>query len=263
MQAILTLGRDVGRRGDRRTVLECSLADRFGDFIDLTPDERAAVARLTERELRLRRGATLIRENDRTAEFYVLVRGTMMSYVLLDNGSRQIIRFLFPGDLVGMAGFAYQQSPETIAALTECEVAPIDRSLIGALIDQHPRIGALLTALTQVERVVCTDRLAAVGRTSAKARVAALLLEIRDRMRQCDSGIGDTFSPGVTQEEIGDATGLTAVHVNRMLRQLEDEALIAREGGRFTLLEPAKLARVSSYVDRFAGLDLNWLPRPR
>ncbi|SFP68774.1 Crp/Fnr family transcriptional regulator [Sphingomonas rubra] len=244
-------------------MLECRLTDRLGDYIDLTSDERTAVDRLTERELRLRRGATLLRENDRPGELYVLTRGTMMSYVLLDDGSRQIVRFLLPGDLVGMAGVIYQQSPETITASTDCTVAPFDRALLGILVDKHPRLGALLLALAQMERVVCTDRLAAIGRTTAKARVAALLLEVRDRLRQLDASIVDTFAPGITQEEIGDATGLTAVHVNRMLRQLEDDGLIAREGGRITLLDGPTLARISSYVNRYAGFDLGWLPPAR
>lgn len=244
-------------------MLECRLADRLGDYIDLTPAERASIDRLTERELRLRRGATLLRENDRTGELFVLTSGTMMSYVLLDDGSRQILRFLLPGDLVGMPGAIYQHSPETITASTDCVVAPFDRALLGTLIDKHPRLGALLLALSQLERVICTDRLAAIGRTTAKARIAALLLEFRDRLRQLDPTSGDSFAPGVTQEEIGDATGLTAVHVNRMLRQLEDEELIARDGGRITLLDTAALARVSSYVDRHADIDFGWLPPAR
>ena len=67
----------------------------------------------------------------------------------------------------------------------------------------------------------------------------------------------------LTQEEIGDATGLTAVHVNRMLRQLEDEALIARENGRVTIRNAPALMRTANYVDRFDGLDLGWLPEAR
>jgi CRP-like cAMP-binding protein len=108
-----------------------------------------------------------------------------------------------------------------------------------------------------------TDRLAAIGRTAAKARVAALLLEIRDRLRIADPHIGDSFSPGITQEEIGDATGLTAVHVNRMLRQLEEEGMIAREGGRVSFRNEARLIRAANYVNRYAALDLSWLPAPR
>ncbi|MBL7372783.1 winged helix-turn-helix domain-containing protein, partial [Escherichia coli] len=56
-------------------------------------------------------------------------------------------------------------------------------------------------------------------------------------------------------------TGLTAVHVNRMLRQLEEEGLIAREGGRMTLLDERALVRAANYVNRYEGLDLSWLPK--
>lgn len=239
---------------------ESYLARRFGDLITLTEDERTALARLEERDSRLRRGGTLLRENDRSGELFVLKRGTMMSYMLLDDGSRQIVRFLFPGDLIGLSALTHRHSPEAVVALSECEVAPFDRALFADTVMRQPRLFALVLAVVQVDRVVCTDRLAAVGRTSAKARIAALLLHLRDRMRQNDAAIGASFTPGVTQEEIGDATGLTAVHVNRMLRQLEDERLIAREHGRITLMDEAKLVRLSAYVNRLAGVDLSWLP---
>ncbi|WP_306997262.1 helix-turn-helix domain-containing protein [Sphingomonas sp. SORGH_AS_0879] len=62
---------------------------------------------------------------------------------------------------------------------------------------------------------------------------------------------------------MGDAIGLTAVHVNRMLRLLEDEGLIKREGGRVFLLDEERLVQESGYIDRFAGLDLSWLPPAR
>ncbi len=71
------------------------------------------------------------------------------------------------------------------------------------------------------------------------------------------------FALGLTQEEIGDATGLTSVHVNRMLRQLEEEGMIARGSGRVTLTDERALARAANYVDRYEGLDLSWLPAPR
>jgi CRP-like cAMP-binding protein len=234
-------------------------ADRLGEWIALTGAERIALGRLEERERRIRRGATLVRENDRLGELFVLKQGMMMSYVLLDDGSRQILRFMFPGDVLSMSSLTYRCSPETITAMAECVVAPFDRAQLAEIMVAHPRLGAAILAVSQMERVVCTDRLAAIGRTSAKARVAALLLELRDRLRE-GAPESASFVPGVTQEEIGDATGLTAVHVNRMLRQLEEEQLIAREHGRFTLLDEAKLKRAASYVDRYAGLDLDWLP---
>ncbi len=238
-------------------------ADRLGDLIDLTENERAALARLEERPRELRRGTILLRENDPFSELYVLQRGMAMSYVLLDDGSRQILRFLFPGDMLAVSALVYRDSPETIVTLTDCTVCPFDRSVIGALITDHPRLSAIIMVVNQIEKVALTDRLAALGRTSAKARIAALLLEIRNRMRMTDKTIGNAFTLKLTQEEVGDATGLTAVHVNRMLRQLEEDGLIARDNGRVTLTNEAQLARAANYINRFDGLDLRWLPAAR
>lgn len=239
-------------------------ADRLGEIIALTTPERQALARLEERERTLRRNASLIRENDPVAELYVLKSGMMMSCAILANGGRQILRFLFPGDIIGTAALLYCRSPETVAALAESVVCPFDRSKLTRIVTDHPRLGAALIALGQMERVMLTDRLAGLGRTSAKARVASVLLEVRDRIHPLRaSGEKGWFVLGLTQEEIGDATGLTAVHVNRMMRLLEEEGLIEREGGRIHLIDEAALRRSASYLDRTAGLDLGWLPASR
>jgi CRP-like cAMP-binding protein len=232
-------------------------------MVALTPGEHAALAKLEERERNLRRGATLQRENDLCAELFILRKGVMMSSVLLDDGSRQILRFLFPGDMIAVSALVYREAPETLTALTDAVVCPFERSAMSRLIGSHPRLAALILVYNQIERAALTDRLAALGRTSAKARVAAILIEMRNRMLAFDKGLGNSFALGLTQEEIGDATGLTAVHVNRMLRQLEEEGMIAREGGRMTLTDERALAKAANFVDRYAGLDLGWLPAGR
>lgn len=234
-------------------------AERLGDLIELTPDERVAIDQLTERERMVRRGQILLREHDPVTELFVLKSGMMMSYVLLHDGSRQILRFLFPGDLLALSALAYRQSPETLTALTDCTVCPFERGAFTRVLGEHPRLATAVIVLNQIERVALTDRLAGLGRTSAKARIAALLLEIRDRLARTNRAIGKTFVLGLTQEEIGDATGLTSVHVNRMLRELEDEGLIARDGGRVTLLDERTLARAAHYADRTTKRDFGWL----
>ena len=238
-------------------------ADRLGELIELTLSERRALAQLEDRERALRRGAVLRRENDRANDLFILKSGMMMSYTLLDDGSRQILRFLFPGDLFGISGLIYRDSPETLAALADCVVCPFGRRAFGRLMVEHPRLAAMVLVYSQIERAALTDRLAALGRTSAKARVAAVLLDLRNRRRAVDKTVSGSFFLGLTQEEIGDATGLTAVHVNRMFRQLEEEGLIARENGRVTFIDETALARTANYVDRYEGLDLSWLPEAR
>ena len=238
-------------------------ADVLGERVELTVGERDALGRLEERSRIVRRGAILQRENEPGGELYIVRKGILMSYVLLDDGSRQILRFIHPGDMIGVPGMIYRESPETLTALSDSVVCPFERSALTRLFVDHPRLAALILAFNQVERVALTDRLAALGRTSAKARVAALLLDLRNRLRATDKGITDTYPLGLTQEEIGDATGLTAVHVNRMLRQLEEDGRIRRENGRVRILDERALTRTANYVDRYERLVLDWLPEAR
>ena len=237
-------------------------ADRLAGMVVLSENERRTLDRLEERERTIRRGMTLHREREPTSDIHILRKGTMMSSVLLDDGSRQILRFHFPGDMLGGAAMVYREAPETITALSDCVVAPFERAAFAALFTQQPRLTALIMVYNQIERAALTDRLAALGRTSAKARVAAILIEMRNRMRTLDLDGTQSFVLGLTQEEIGDATGLTAVHVNRMLRQLEEGGLIVREGGRVRLLNEPALAAIANYVDRRSGVDLSWIPAP-
>ncbi|XAF97911.1 Crp/Fnr family transcriptional regulator [Sphingomonas sp. NY01] len=232
-------------------------------MVELTPGERNTLIQIEERTRTVSRGAVLLREHDRMDELFVVREGMMMAYVLLDDGSRQIVRFLFPGDIFALSALVYRGSPDTVVALSTAVLSVIDRSTIARLSEEHPRLLCLLLVLNQIERVAATDRMAGLGRTSARARVATLLLDLRNRMRRADMDIDAIFPLRLTQEEIGDATGLTAVHVNRMLRQLEEDGMIARESGRVVIRDEAALARETNYVDRYNKLDLGWLPPGR
>ncbi len=238
-------------------------ANVLSEHIELTPSEVAALDRLEERPRALKRGGILRRSNDQAGDLYVLRSGLMMTYVLLGDGSRQILRFHFPGEMLGLSGLVYRQASETICAVADSVVCPFDRGTLAGIVEDHPRLAAMILAIAQIERVTLTDRLAALGRTSAKARVGALLLDWRSRLRARGGAAGETFALMLTQEEVGDATGLTAVHVNRMLRQLEEEGLIAREGQRITIRDDRALAAATNYVDRYRNLDLGWLPAGR
>jgi CRP/FNR family transcriptional regulator len=236
-----------------------SFVDRIDEFLPLSLSEREALTALQGRTRSLRRGAVLVRENDRTSDLFVLKSGMLMSYVLTDDGSRQILRFLFPGDVTGASALAYTNSPESVAALCESVVCLLDRTQVADVLARHPRLALALTAIDQAERAAMTDRLAGLGRTSAQARIAAVLLDLRDRLRRTGEDVASGFTLPLTQEEIGDASGLTAVHVNRMLRQLEDMGLIVRTGTRVTLSDETRLKRAAKYVDRLAAIDLSWM----
>ncbi|MFK4792670.1 Crp/Fnr family transcriptional regulator [Sphingobium sp. ZW T5_29] len=235
-------------------------AERVGKHVSLSDAEKNALSRLEENPRKVKRGAMIQRINETITELFVLREGRAMSYVLLPDGSRQILRVYFPGDFIGSASTIYSKAPESLVALTDVVICPFDKHALRRLLEEHPRVAALLFLLSNAERVALTDRLASLGRTSAKARVASFLLDIFDRLRVTDDGIIDSFDLKLTQEEIGDAIGLTSVHVNRMVRQMEQERLISRTNGRITLLDMERLEEIGHYTNRHKDMDFDWFP---
>ena len=239
------------------------LTDRLAHYVPLTPDEKDALALLEEQERSYRRGALIRSENDTARELFIVHKGWLHSHALLGNGSRQIMRLHFAGDILGLSSLAFGQSTDSIVAVTDVTLCPFDRDKLATLFEQHPRLGALIFTLSVAERVTLADRLASIGRTSARMRVASLICELVARLRITGGKDMKEFHIPLTQEEIGDSTGLTAVHVNRMMRGLVDDGLIARNGNTVSILDERRLVQEVNFVDRYAEIDTSWLPEAR
>lgn len=240
-----------------------SLVEQLARYGPLSPAEETAVHATCTGVRAVRRGALLRAERQPAAELFVVQRGWLFCSMLLEDGRRQIIRFHFRGELLGTDMLSYREAPDAVTALTDAEICLIDRERFGRLFTDHPRLGALFYAIAQVDRVSLTDRLTSLGRSSAKGRVAALLLWMAERLRAVDAGQHDKFVLPMTQEEIGDATGLTAVHVNRTLRALQEQGLIERSRSTLRLIDPDRLARIANLQTRREQLQADWMPPPR
>lgn len=239
------------------------LTERLAHYMALTANEQDALQLLEEQARTYRRGTLVRSENDSARELFIVQKGWLHSHALLGNGSRQIMRFHFTGDILGLCSLAFGQSSDSITAVTDVILCPFDRDKLAILFDRQPRLAALIFTLSVAERVTLADRLASIGRTSARARVASLLCELFARLRITGGKDMKEFHIPLTQEEIGDSTGLTAVHVNRMMRGLVDDGIIARNGNIVTILDEQRLVEEVNFVDRFAQIDTSWLPKPR
>jgi CRP/FNR family transcriptional regulator, anaerobic regulatory protein len=238
------------------------LAERLSQYVRVSPAEQEALDRLEEQDRSVRRGAVVISENDSPRELFIVREGWLHSSVVLGNGSRQIMRFHFRGDILGLPLLAFRDSPETLTAVTDVTLCPFGRDRLGALIADHPRLAALLLSLAVAGRVSLSDRLASIGRTSARARVSVLICEIYRRLRLLGLAKDGSIQLPLTQEDIGDATGLTAVHVNRMMRALVEDGLIDRNGPQLRVLNERQLCIEANYLDR-TEIETSWLPQPR
>ena len=235
------------------------LAARLSRYAVLTPDEQDALGGLERRDIRLSAGAALLDEGSANDALFVVHSGWLHSSVQLRHGGRQILRFHFAGDLMGTSGIAWLPAVHSLTAVSDCIVADIPKSALARLFREQPRIGGLLYAVAAAENVAICDRLTSAARQGAIERVGMLLLDILARLRVTAAGVVHAFDMPLTQGDIGDAVGLTNVHVNRMFARLERLGYLRRDGRRMTILDEPGLIALTGFVDRHAVVETDWL----
>lgn len=232
---------------------------RLHEFTTLTPGEVEQIRALGEPPVRLPRHGIVRREGEPAQVLWLLIDGWVASSMLLPDGERQIVKLHLPGDMLGTASLSLTHAADTLTALTAITISRVPAAAFGQLFMANPRFAACMFLSAQRERVSLMDRLAVIGRTSAVQRLAALLLDLSTRLASAGSTAAETFEMPVTQEQIGDYLGLTGVHVNRMIRQLESEGVIVRTRQRITIAQPDKLRRIAAAHDREPMRDPEWL----
>ncbi|MCG6119362.1 MAG: Crp/Fnr family transcriptional regulator [Blastomonas sp.] len=236
---------------------------RLNRYLDLTQAEREAIAELEREPKDYPAGTTLWTEGDDVSELLIVHHGWALSETRISAGKRQILRFHFSGDLIGASGIAFRDAPASIVAATDMIVCRFPRSALGETFLSHPRLAALFFSISQMEGIDLSDRLRAMGRSEGKARLANLFLSIAARMRAVTGEHDPVVRIPLTQSDLGDAVGLTQVHVNRLIRQMTEERLITRNRSTVTLLDEKGLIDLARFVDRFSSLDSSWFPPAR
>ncbi len=218
---------------------------RFADFSD---EELAALERLSARAEPRRRGAHLIRQGERPEFVQLLLSGWAYRYKLLKNGSRQIVGYLLPGDICDLHVSLLGEMDHSIALLTDADVVQIPAGDLQAIMERHRRIERALWQVSLVDEAILREWLTNIGQRDAFGRIGHHLCELWHRMKS----VGlvdphDRFDLPLTQEELGDSLGLTPVHVNRIIRRLRDDGLIDVKQKRVTVLDPARLTRITEF----------------
>lgn len=192
-------------------------------------------------------GSDLFRLGERGEAIYSLVDGWVALYSLLEDGRRQILQFALPGTVLAFVPIQGALMNYSAQALTDAVVSIIPHKNLGRLAKDFPEIGMQIAGLISQERNLAYDQLSSVGRRSARERVAHLLLElfIRSRMRWPGHRTEEMYLP-LTQEHIGDATGLTGVHVNRVLRDLRKQGILEFHYRRLRILNPDALVDIAA-----------------
>ncbi|WP_162935627.1 Crp/Fnr family transcriptional regulator [Tsuneonella amylolytica] len=235
------------------------LETRIGRHINLTYSERDALRWLERRERRFEAGEIVVREGDFADCLHIVAAGWLHGSNDLPAGARQILRFYFKGDIVTTSAIVWGYSSATLTAVSACRLYELPRDALARLFRDFPRLAAVLYGISAAEQVAMADRVASLGRTDGLTRVATLLLDIRSRLRLIDGAPNTAFELPLTQQDLGDAVGLTKTHVNRTLRQMEADGWIEREGRLIRLLDADALAQRIEFKDRHI-IAIDWLP---
>jgi CRP-like cAMP-binding protein len=232
------------------------LIKRMEQFTAFSNEDRQLLNRLTSERLK-EHGAheDIISEGEHSADIHVVVKGLACRYKSLENGTRQIMGFLVPGDPCDSEIFILKEMDHSIGTITSSTVASISGKIMKDLLLNRPSIALALWWSTLQDEGVLRERIIDEGRRDAYSRLAFLIYEVFLRMRAVGIIEDQKFDFPVTQTDLADATGLTPVHVNRMLIRLRKENLIAIEGKTWLVCDPAGLRQAAQFEAKYLHLD--------
>ena len=154
---------------------------RLANRISLTTHDLEFFEKATDRTIKVRRGELIQIAGETAARAYFLESGWAMTFSDFPDGSRQSRRLHFAGDILGLPSMAMHHHAENIEAITDVVVAPFPKGSVATLLEEHPRLAAIMFIFAQEERVTSGDRLCSISRFPCKGRVAFLLLDVFTR----------------------------------------------------------------------------------
>ena len=223
-----------------------SVVRRLSAFGPLNDIETADMWALSSTVERRPARSILMREGERITPPRFLVSGWAACVRHLADGRRQILRFLLPGDGIGLQGAYQGVAIEDVMALTQVQM--VDAS---SLCDRWER-GALSSGLAQAlrgamraDQVLTQNQVVRLGAMAATERVADLLLELHGRLSIVGLASSQRFPLPMTQDVLSATIGVSPVHMNRILQQLRRDGLIGLKGSTVTLLRPEALSNLA------------------
>lgn len=232
------------------------LLDKLERFGPLAEVDRRALLALPTTFKAVDAGTTVTSEGEPLRRCAVLLRGFAYRHRTLTSGARQVIAIHVPGDIPDLRGALLGQAVANTQMLTPGEIAFVPVAALRRLTRERPDLLDAFWHETLIDASISSEWLANIGRRDAHARIAHLLCEFITRLRA--AGISDEhgYELPMTQEQIADATGLTAVHVNRTLQRMRKAGLIHGKGRSISSVDWRRLSEAADF-------DTNYLQRTR
>jgi CRP-like cAMP-binding protein len=203
---------------------------KLARLVDLNNAEREALAALPFTLEKTSANRYLVKEGEKVTRCCLLVKGYVARHKMNREGKRQIVSFHMPGDMVDLQHSLLPTADHNIQTMTAATVAWVPIPALAEVASLFPRVAAAFAKDALIDASVFREWVLNVGARDAKTRIAHMLCEFLQRREALGIATAEALDLPFTQEQIGDATGLTSVHVNRMLRELVEDGAFTRIG---------------------------------
>lgn len=231
-----------------------ALVRKLKSIAPLPPEEEAALHRLPLRLRAVPADQDVLREGDAATECCLVIEGFVCRYNLTRKGRRQIHSFHIAGDIPDLQSLHLKVMDHSLGTLVPSQLAFIHHDDLKRLMVTHPRIADLFWRDTLIDAAIFRQWMVGMGRRSAHARIAHLLCELLVKMRAVGLVEDGAFNLPITQAEMGDALGVTQVHVNRVLQDIRDANLITWKGAAATVLDWQGLKKLGEFDPAYLHL---------
>lgn len=232
-----------------------ALIRKLETYVQLTESEKDALlqAEMTVRSIDPRQD--IVREYETVEGAILLLEGFACRYKMLPDGRRQILGYMVPGDMCDPRIFLLDVRDHAIASLSHAKIAIWPRKALLGLTSLFPRITRGFWWSALVDEGIVREWLVSLGQRTAFERLAHLICELYYRLDAVDLVRGRGFDFPVTQAELGDTLGLSAVHVNRTLQDMRRQNLVHMAGRRMTVLDLEALSAFAMFQPGYLHLD--------
>jgi CRP-like cAMP-binding protein len=226
---------------------------RARDTVSAEEERAIRDAMLEPRDVAAR--TTIIRAGQLLSTSTLLLDGLMCRYKDLRNGQRQITELHVPGDFVDLHSFSLKRLDHNIMALTACRIAMVPHERLTRITEEHPHLARMYWFSTNLDAAIHREWEVSLGRRSAISRTAHLFCELHVRLGLVGLSDETGYDLKLTQTDIAECLGLTAVHVNRTLRELREQGAVEFSKGRVTIHDVAKLRRIAEFEPDYLYLE--------
>ena len=226
---------------------------------EVSAEEEAALREVVGEPVDVRSDRTVIRVGQELNESTLLLEGLMCRYKDLADGGRQISELNIAGDFVDLHSLTLKRLDHNIMTLTPCRIAPAPHEKLKRITEQFPHLTRLLWFSTNLDAAIHREWMLSLGRRSAVERTAHFFCELFLRLEIVGMTDGNRYALPITQTDLAECLGLTAVHVNRTLKVLREEGLVEFRRRTVIIHDMDGLKRVAEFSPTYLSLE----KRPR